>query len=92
MWELPSTTLLRTYGSFLWSQSVLSLKLIVGFGYILILGYFSLSNNVDCSFDWQLWVLKSGFHVGELETEVFFVIFFSLLGLVISFLGNQLIH
>ena len=58
---------------FLWSQSVSSLKLIVGFGYIL--GYFSMSNIVGCSFDLQLWASKFGFHVIELETEVFFVIF-----------------
>ena len=34
---------------FLWSQSVQSLKLIVGFGYILILDYFSMSTIVGCS-------------------------------------------
>ena len=55
---------------FLWSQSVSSLKLIVEFGYIL--GYFSMSNIVGCSFDLQLWASKFGFHVIELETEVFF--------------------
>ena len=62
---------------FLWSQSVSFLKLIVGFGYIL--GYFSMSNIVGCSVDLQLWASKFGFHVFELETVVFFVIF-SLVG------------
>ena len=40
-----------------------------------ILGYFSMSKNVGYSFDSQLWASKFGFHVTELETEVFFVIF-----------------
>lgn len=34
-----------------------------------------MSKNVGCSFDLQLWASKFGFHVTELETEVFFVIF-----------------
>ena len=66
------TTPLRTCGMFLWSPSVSSLKLIVGFGYIL--GYFSMSSIVGCSCDLQLLASKFGFHVIELGTEVFFVI------------------
>ena len=34
-----------------------------------------MSNIVGCIFDLQLWASKFGFHVIELETEVFFVIF-----------------
>ena len=34
-----------------------------------------MSKNVGYSFDSQLWASKFGFHVTELETEVFFVIF-----------------
>ena len=34
-----------------------------------------MSKIVGCSFDLQLWASKFGFHVTELETEVFFVIF-----------------
>ena len=34
-----------------------------------------MSNIVGYSFDLQLWASKFGFHVIELETEVFFVIF-----------------
>ena len=38
-----------------------------------------MSNIVGCSVDLQLWASKFGFHVFELETVVFFVIF-SLVG------------
>ena len=69
----PFHNIAKNMWDVLWSQSVSSLKLIVGFGYIL--GYFSMSNIVGCSFDLQLWASKFGFHVTELETEVFFVIF-----------------
>ena len=69
----PFHNIAKNMWDVLWSQSVSSLKLIVGFGYIL--GYFSMSNIVGCSFDLQFWASKFGFHVTELETEVFFVIF-----------------
>ena len=56
---------------FLWSQSVSSLKLIIGFGYILILGYFLKSNVFGCGFDLLLWASKFGFYGIELDSKVF---------------------
>ena len=55
-------------GMFLWSQTVLSLKLIVGFGYIFILDYFSVSTVVGCSLIYSF----AGFHFIELETLIYF--------------------
>ena len=70
-WRLPSTISVRTCGMFLWSQSVLSLKLIVDLD-TFWLGYFTMFPYVGCSFDLQLWVSKLNFHVTELETLRYF--------------------